>query len=58
MAVVILKIIFSDKNINRAALAERTGISVTSVQKHINKLKSVGLLKRIGSTKHGHWEIA
>ena len=32
-------------------LAEKTGISVTSVQNHVNKLKSIGILKRIGSAK-------
>lgn len=53
----ILKMIYSDNYISRDVLAERVGISVTSVQNHINKLKSIGLLKRIGSTKHGHWEV-
>ncbi len=53
----ILKLIYLDNYISREALAEKTGISVTSVQNHVNKLKSMGILKRIGSAKNGHWEV-
>ena len=53
----ILKMIYSDNYFSREVLSGKVGISVTSVQNHINKLKSVGLLKRIGSIKHGHWEV-
>ena len=49
--------IVSDKNISRKELAEKTGISTTAVQKHLNKLKSLGIIKRIGSAKNGHWEV-
>ena len=53
----ILKLIYLDNYISRETLAEKTGISVTSVQNHVNKLKSIGILKRIGSAKNGHWEV-
>ena len=56
-AVKILKLIYLDNYISRETLAEKTGISVTSVQNHVNKLKSMGILKRIGSAKSGHWEV-
>lgn len=56
-AVNICKMIFADNYISREVLAEKAGISVTAVQKHINKLKSIGILKRIGSARRGHWEI-
>ena len=49
--------IVSDNHINRKVLAEKTGISTTAVQKHLNKLKDLGVLKRIGSAKYGHWVI-
>ena len=49
--------IVSDKNISRKELAEKTGISTTAVQKHLNKLKSLGIIKRIGSAKNGYWEV-
>ncbi len=54
----IFKMIVADNHISREVLAEKTGISVVSVQKHIKKLKSVGLIRRIGSSRYGHWEIA
>lgn len=53
----IFLMIVSDNHINRKVLAEKTGISTTAVQKHLNKLKDLGVLKRIGSAKYGHWEI-
>jgi len=56
-AVKILKLIYLDNYFSRETLAEKTGISVTSVQNHVNKLKSMGILKRIGSAKSGHWEV-
>ena len=54
----IFKMIVTDNHISREVLAEKTGISVVSVHKHIKKLKSVGLIKRIGSSRYGHWEVA
>lgn len=38
-------------------LSEKIGISTRSIEKAISKLKKDGLLKRIGSTKSGHWKI-
>ena len=44
-------------NISRKELAAVTGISLKNTQKHLNKLKELGLIKRIGSTRSGYWEI-
>ena len=38
-------------------LSEELGINPSVIQKHINKLKQKGLLKRIGPAKGGYWEI-
>lgn len=38
-------------------LAEKTGYSVATVKRHIQKLKELGLIERIGSNKTGHWDI-
>ena len=54
----IFKMIVADNHISREVLAKKAGISVVSVHKHIKKLKSVGLIKRIGSSRYGHWEVA
>ncbi len=44
-------------NITRNDLANLTGISLKNVQKHINRLKELGFIRRIGSTRLGYWEI-
>lgn len=48
---------FSNKHISRKEMADSIGISTTSVQKHINKLKDLGVLKRVDSARNGHWEF-
>lgn len=53
----IYKLIYADNYITRGDIAKRIGISVTDVQKHVNKLKSVKLLDREGSASHGHWIV-
>ena len=56
-AATIYKLIYSDNYITRGEIANRIGISVTAVQKHINKLKSLRFIDRFGSTGHGNWII-
>ncbi len=56
-AATIYKLIYADNYITRGEIAKRIGISVTAVQKHVNKLKSIKFLDRDGSTGHGHWII-
>ena len=53
----IYKMIYADNYITRSDIANRIGISVTAVQKHINKLKSLRFIDRDGSTSHGSWII-
>jgi predicted HTH transcriptional regulator len=53
----IFKMIYADNYITRGDMAEKIGISVTAVQKHINKLKSLKFIERDGSTGHGNWKI-
>ena len=56
-AATIYKLIYADNYITRGEIAEKLGISVTAVQKHVNKLKRIGIIDREGSTGHGHWII-
>ena len=56
-AATIFKMIYADNYITRGDMAEKIGISVTVVQKHINKLKSLKFIERDGSTGHGNWKI-
>ena len=53
----IYKLIYVDNYITRSEIANRIGISVTAVQKHINKLKSLRFIDRDGSTGHGSWIV-
>ena len=38
-------------------LAELCGLSSHGVQYHINKLKESGVIRHVGATKAGRWEI-
>ncbi|MDP2216906.1 MAG: putative DNA binding domain-containing protein [Methanolobus sp.] len=53
----IIEIISQTPQITTDELAELTGITAKGVEWHIKKLKDEGLLKRIGSTKAGSWEV-
>ncbi|MBQ7424376.1 MAG: putative DNA binding domain-containing protein [Prevotella sp.] len=56
-AATMFKMIYADNYITRGDMAGKIGISVTAVQKHINKLKSLKFIERDGSTGHGNWKI-
>ncbi len=42
---------------NYAELAEKIGYSISTIKRHIQELKKLGLIKRIGSDKTGYWNI-
>ncbi len=54
---VVLQAIINDPYITRIKLSEFMGIAPSAVQKHINKLKKQGIIKRNGGDFGGHWEI-
>lgn len=41
----------------RQQLAEKIGITPDGIKKQLDKLKKNGLIKHVGPTKGGHWEI-
>ena len=45
-------------HLTQVGMAAALGISRQAVQKHIAKFKAAGLLRRVGSDKGGHWEVA
>ncbi|MEZ3551279.1 winged helix-turn-helix domain-containing protein, partial [uncultured Muribaculum sp.] len=53
----LLALIKENPRITRASLSEQRGISSSNVQFHIEKLKSEGIIKRIGTPRNGHWEF-
>ena len=38
-------------------LADKTGYSTATIKRHIQDLKKMGMIERIGSPKTGHWKI-
>ena len=54
----ILMALAASPDITTAELAEKMGLSRSGVMKHIRQLQTNGLLKRIGSARNGHWEVA
>lgn len=53
----ILGAIAKDRSIAAQGLAEIVGISPRKIEQNIAKLKALGVLKRVGSDKGGHWDI-
>ena len=54
---VILEIISQNPSVIRAELCEQVGMASSAVQKHIEKLKTQGKIRRIGGDRGGHWEV-
>ena len=54
----VLKLIQENSYITRKELSSKLGISITAIQKHINKLKFNNQIKREGPTTNGgHWVV-
>ena len=53
----LLEIIYFNNSLSIEKVAEQLCWTVSNVKYHINKLKKLGLLKRVGTIHNGHWEI-
>ena len=53
----ILNVIKNNPKITKQGLSKETGLSVRGIEWNLKKLKETGLLKRIGPTKGGYWQI-
>jgi ATP-dependent DNA helicase RecG len=53
----ILRAILQNRTITQQQLSEHIGITPKNIRNNMNKLKSKGLLKRVGPQKGGHWEV-
>ena len=49
--------VYDNPSVTKEELSEIIGQGKTSVDNHINKLKKLGLIQRIGSRKAGRWQI-
>jgi len=52
----ILSLIIENNRISRRKIAESLNINESAIQKHIAKLKQLGIIERIGVTK-GFWKV-
>jgi ATP-dependent DNA helicase RecG len=43
--------------ITRKVLAEKTGLTLDGVKYHIDKLREQGVIRHVGATKKGYWEV-
>lgn len=53
----VLEQIKSDNKISYTRLASVLGISPSSAKRHMQKLKELGKIRRVGTTSAGYWEI-
>ena len=52
-----LALMAENPRISRKELAESLGINQSAVQKHIERLKGLGILRRVGPAKGGRWVV-
>ena len=53
----IIAYISSNPHITQIELAAKLGISVVHVNKNMKKLQGLGIIRRVGPDKGGHWEV-
>jgi len=54
---IIFTLIKSNPNITTALIAQSKKFTRPTIERAIKKLKQLGLIKRIGPDKGGHWEV-
>jgi predicted HTH transcriptional regulator len=53
----ILQCLNQNTKANYRELADKTGYSTATIKRHIQELKKMGIIERIGSDKTGYWKI-
>ena len=54
---IIISSVSSNPHITQVELASMLGISIVHVNKNMKKLQAMGIIRRIGPDKGGHWEV-
>jgi len=52
-----LELIFQDKYVSAATIADKMGISSRAVQKQLAKMKEMRIIERVGADRGGYWVI-
>ena len=53
----IVELLKGRPSITRKELATKLGISANGIKYHLEKLKFAGIVRHVGPTKAGHWEV-
>ncbi len=53
----ILSLITENPQITSMQMAERLGINRSAISKHLKRMQTEGVVRRIGPDKGGHWEV-
>lgn len=53
----VLRLIKENPQITRKVLSETIGVASSAIQKHINRLKAEGVIRRVGGDYGGYWEV-
>lgn len=53
----VLRLIKENPQITRKVLSETIGIASSAIQKHINRLKAEGIIRRVGGDYGGYWKV-
>lgn len=53
----LLELIRAEPSISYDRLAEKLAVDRTTVMRNIQRLKQIGVLRRHGARKRGHWEV-
>ena len=53
----ILALLRTEPAISRRVMAERIGITPDGVKYHLTKLRAAGVVRHVGATKGGRWEV-
>ena len=53
----IVALLAENGKLSAAALAEKIGISLKAIEKHLANLKADGIIERIGPAKGGYWRV-
>jgi fido (protein-threonine AMPylation protein)/DNA-binding transcriptional ArsR family regulator len=54
---IILQHLKQNPKANYSELADKTGYSTATIKRHLQELKKMGLIERIGSDKNGSWKM-
>ena len=53
----VCQLIIDNNQMTIVELAKVIGVSENAIKQQLAKLKKEGVIKRVGSTKAGHWEV-